>query len=366
MLACREDAESPTAPSLEPNAATEASAPLLFRQLSAGGAHVCGVTTEDKAYCWGNNNAGQLGVGSAAGSGYYVTPIPVAGVRSFRSVSAGTNHTCGVTTGDVLFCWGLNDRGQLGDGTKIDRKRPVRVLTGLRIRQVDAGTLHSCAVTVGDIAYCWGEGRYGELGNGTRISSLAPVRVINRHFTMVSVGYGFSCGVTPTNRGFCWGDDSYGLLGDGSPITSPRTTPVPIAGGLLFREVQAGSNHICGVTTDNQAFCWGNTFYGATGSLPETEHQPTPKLVSGGLAFRSLEAAYYRTCGLTTNDAAYCWGVGVLGPGTLGVSETPTLMPGGLQLRQVTTGRKYTCGVTTNSRGYCWVNGLDPGPIPEP
>jgi len=367
--ACREDTESPTAPAAQPSIAATTAGPLSFRQLSAGGDHICGVTTTDQAYCWGRNAEGQLGVGAAAGAGFYPLPIPVAGGHRFRSVSAGNLHTCGVTTDDVVFCWGLNDYGQLGDGTTSNRRRPVRVAPGVllaHIREVQASWENTCAVSVGDIAFCWGRNQYGQLGDGTQITPrLLPVRVGWHHFTKVSPGFSATCGVTPGGVGFCWGDGNY-AIGDGNPDRGVRLRPTPIAGGLTFRTVDVGFFHACGVTTANQAYCWGINDNGELGSVLEVVHQVTPAPVSGALAFRALETQYYRTCGVTTGNAAYCWGVGVLGSGTLGISPTPALIPGGLHFRQVTTGHSHACGTTTDNVGYCWINGEPPAPVPEP
>src|SRR6266487_4708730 len=132
-LACREDVRSPTAPESEPAlAATATTAALSFRQVSAGEDHTCGVTTADRAYCWGRNFFGQLGDGTTTDR---LTPVAVAGGLRFRHVSTGSNHTCGVTTDDRAFCWGWNHYAQLGDGTTADRLTPGVVAGGRRFRQ---------------------------------------------------------------------------------------------------------------------------------------------------------------------------------------------------------------------------------------
>jgi alpha-tubulin suppressor-like RCC1 family protein len=99
---------------------------LTFATVSAGGNHTCGVTTEGAAYCWGYNNEGQLGNGT---SGRRTSPVAVAGGLTFATVGAGTFHTCGIATEGAAHCWGFNFYGQLGDGTSGDvRVVPVLVL----------------------------------------------------------------------------------------------------------------------------------------------------------------------------------------------------------------------------------------------
>lgn len=127
---------------------TGPAAPLLFTSLSAGGSHTCGLAVSGEAYCWGLNVGGQLGVSdSVAGhcpeswadtSKFCTTnPIAVSGGMRFRSLTAGREHTCGVTEEGIAYCWGTNVGGQLGVGEGIDSTAvPLPVTGGLRLRAV--------------------------------------------------------------------------------------------------------------------------------------------------------------------------------------------------------------------------------------
>ena len=95
----------------------------------------------------------------------------------FTQVSAGSSHTCGVTSDNRLYCWGANNNGRVGDGTKTDRLVPVPIGGALRFRQVSPGFFSTCAVTTDYRAYCWGENDTGQLGDGTLSSHLTPVPV---------------------------------------------------------------------------------------------------------------------------------------------------------------------------------------------
>jgi alpha-tubulin suppressor-like RCC1 family protein len=254
---------------------------LRFRQVSAGAAHTCGVTTDDRAYCWGFNQVGQLGDGTTINR---LTPVAVAGGLRFRQLSPdGSAHTCGVTTDDRAYCWGRNAAvGALGDGTTTDRLTPVAVAGGLSFRQVSAGGFHTCGVTTTNLAYCWGYNADGQLGDSTTTRHLRPVRVAGGHrFLQVNAAGSYTCAVNPFNvnpfnRAFCWGNNFYGQLGDGT--TTTRLTPVRVVGGLPFRQVSAGGVHTCGVTTSDLAYCWGyNNFFGALGDgTLINRRRPTP------------------------------------------------------------------------------------------
>jgi alpha-tubulin suppressor-like RCC1 family protein len=304
-----------------------------FRQVTAGFYHTCAITTDDRAFCWGRNAHGQLGLGTFRDRS---VPTAVVGGLQFRQVSAGDRHTCGATLADRAYCWGRGDNGRLGDGTigeDFERPAPAAVVGGLRFSRVSAGFDHSCGVTTANRAYCWGVNTFGQLGTLEFLSSgssASPVAVAGgRSFNRISAGREFSCAVTTGNRAFCWGNGRVGQVGDGKNFL--RFTPRAVTGGLLFRGVSAGGAHACAVTTDNRAYCWGLNVNGQLGNGTDSFRQLSPGPVVGGLEFRQVEAGGAHTCGVTTGDRAYCWGwngEGRLGDGTTTQRSTPVPVGG--------------------------------------
>ena len=181
-LGCQEDTTPITAPPSKPSAAISVEAGLTFKQLSAGSFHTCGITTTTNvAYCWGNNNYGQLGDGTTTNSN---RPRRVAGGLTWNRLTLGANHTCGVTTTGVTYCWGGNYSGQLGDGTLTNRSTPTRVHTSQlapTLKAVTAGNHHTCAIGASGsyqfVVFCWGWNKYGQLGDGTTADRLTLVPV---------------------------------------------------------------------------------------------------------------------------------------------------------------------------------------------
>ena len=202
-------------------------ATLTFRAVSAGGYHACGVTAAGLAYCWGWNDRGQLGDGTTIDQH---RPVRVAGGASYAAVSTRGGYTCGVTAAGAAYCWGSNSGGQLGDGTFDDRSSPVAVLGSLRFVAVSAGgDRHTCGATTAGAAYCWGRNERGQLGDATTTDRSKPVLVAGEvSFAAVSAGGSHTCGVTAAGAAYCWGSNVLGELGDGTTV-EVRYTPVHVA-----------------------------------------------------------------------------------------------------------------------------------------
>jgi alpha-tubulin suppressor-like RCC1 family protein len=144
--------------------------------VSIGNNHTCASTTIGGAKCWGHNSIGELGNGSPNGS---LTPIDVSGLsNSATGISAGYEHSCAVTTAGEVKCWGGNHDGELGDGTQMGRNVPTNVVDlAAEAVIVSVGYGHSCAVTKRGGIQCWGLNDGGQLGDGTTTSRLTPVKV---------------------------------------------------------------------------------------------------------------------------------------------------------------------------------------------
>ncbi|HUR93237.1 MAG TPA: hypothetical protein VMY76_01550 [Gemmatimonadales bacterium] len=360
---CGQD-ESPVAPEARPAdaspAVAAAVAPLAFVQVSTGINHSCGVTADDRAYCWGYNWKGEVGDGSTT---LRRAPRAVAGGLRFRFVSAGHSFTCGLTTDDRAYCWGSNENGELGIGsTALTQLTPRQVSGSRRYRQLRSGSNYACAVTLADVAFCWGDNFYGQLGIGLASGTNAPVQVKTGGlvFRRVLAGGGHTCGLTADNKAWCWGRNDFGQVGDGARGNS--LAPLPVAGGLTFAQISAGTLHTCGVTTDNRAYCWGRNAAGGVGDGTQFVERDAPVAVAGALRFSGVSAGYEHSCGVTLAKAVYCWGLngdGQQGDNTKGnVRLSPMPVLGGLRFSSMggMSFGPHNCAVTTENRAYCWGN----------
>jgi alpha-tubulin suppressor-like RCC1 family protein len=322
---------------------------LVFTQLTAGPFNTCGLTAAGATYCWGDNASGMLGTSATPGANIY-TPTLVASGASFVAIELGVAHVCGLTAAGVAYCWGNNSNGRLGRVTSGPSPNPTPepVSTTLSFTAIEAGASHTCGLTGAGAAYCWGSNDKGQLGNPDNtgdFNSTNPVPSAvdgGLAFVSLSAAGQFTCGLNAAGSAYCWGDNSSGALGNtqnaGQPLANPA--PLPVSGGLTFTALASGGGHTCGLAGGGEVYCWGSNNNGQLGSgtnLGSTTPNPEPAPVSGVPPFISLTADGTQTCGVASSGAAYCWGnnfwgqLGVaLNSGTSTPTPEPQVVSGGL------------------------------------
>jgi alpha-tubulin suppressor-like RCC1 family protein len=246
---------------------------LVFQKLAAGDNHTCGVAANGAIYCWGDNYNGQLG---DATTNDRLVPALVATNLTFKALASGASHTCAVTTLGAAYCWGWNGNGELGNGTASNISvTPVAVFGGFSFTSLAAGHDHTCGLTTTGVSYCWGSSTNGQLGI-PGLYSLTPAAVTGGLvFQKLVAADDHTCAITNLNNAHCWG---WGGLGIGATVQS--STPVAVAGGLTFQELASGYHFSCGITTSSAAYCWGeNSGSGQLGNGTGVPHS-TPFAVS--------------------------------------------------------------------------------------
>lgn len=165
---------------------------VVFDTLSlvSGALHSCALSAAGAAYCWGSDAYGQLGRGSVGGAA--TVPTAVSGGLTFAKLFAGEYHTCGITSTGEAHCWGRNISGQLGTGSVgAPISAPTAVAGGLSFRALSLGELHSCGILAGadgvrgttatpGTVYCWGDSEYGQAGTGSYRANASPLLVPTR------------------------------------------------------------------------------------------------------------------------------------------------------------------------------------------
>lgn len=361
-----------------------ATATAQFAQVYAGNYFTCGVTTGDRAFCWGFGEDGQRGMGaakSASAPGAAVTTADtIAGpFQTWRQISAGTSYICGISIARQLYCWGRLASGPQSLVPVIPSGGPTQVQS---FQSVSTSDTHSCLITTEGELACQGSGSQGQLGNGGLADQVgyalaavgAPLTA--QRWSAVVTGGAHTCAfmqfnpntaaVAPadsasTSVPWCWGANGSGQLGRGGSLTANSTVPAPITSALAFDSTSlvAGALHTCALSRDGVAYCWGSNAFGQLGkaiSAPARDSLPQIVAMPAGVTkFQKLYAGEYHTCGITDVGATYCWGrnnAGQLGnastttpPGGSLVSVSP---PAGLIWRSLALGELHTCGVAVS------------------
>ncbi|NNF13354.1 MAG: hypothetical protein HKN72_09030 [Gemmatimonadetes bacterium] len=293
-----------------------------FVSLATGASHVCGLDSSGRASCWGANEGGQLGDGTRSDR-----PAPVA-VRTdqirFSTLTAGVTHTCGLAGGGVPVCWGQNLNGQVGDGSRVDRLSPVTVGGGMQFRSLVAGWNHTCGLSDNGNAFCWGLNSDGQLGDGSRLDRLIPELVRAAINSSLAAGSAHTCGISGPQV-LCWGKNDSGQLGDGTTQGRPQPGAVQGLPGPA-RQLAAGAVHTCALMSDGSVYCWGQNLHGQLGN-GSMQNATQATRVAGDVRFSSIHAGGALTCGWSLDGSQYCWGLnqyGQLGDGTRQSRSTPT------------------------------------------
>ena len=237
---------------------------------AARGESTCVVDEAGAVWCWGDNADGQLGNGGTVGT---LSPGKVIGLESgYVAVGIGSRHACALNSQGGVKCWGANALGQVGNGLPDKIFTAPEQVAGLESGVVDivVGSEHTCVITSGGQIKCWGLNGWGQCGVPTS-ATMTPTTVPGlTAIAAVSAGYSHTCAVTKAGGVMCWGRNASGQLGDGTTEVRPSPTPVKdISIGVVA--VMGGSEHTCAYTSENKAMCWGSNVNRMLGNGTNTD-----------------------------------------------------------------------------------------------
>jgi alpha-tubulin suppressor-like RCC1 family protein len=351
--------------------------PSRASAIVSGDEHVCVLDVDGRVYCWGSNLYGQLG--SRSNLTAALTPEPVDLVADARAVhlSAGSHHTCASFADQSLRCWGRNDGRQLGDGTDIDRARPVSVLAAggepvaLAVEQLSSGGGHSCAVDASGRGYCWGEvglprrrttcaeellqALPTELTGSsscTRAESFPARGTLPRSWNQIVTNGVANYGVAQprygtVGRATCWQQpdivrDGYAAHDYGCGLN--QTNDIWTQGLSHVVTISLGATHACAIYQEIEGYgrerevtpvlsCWGNTAFGQTGVPPDSDSpvDPIPTVLPQVERPIDVASGTSHTCAIDGNGSLWCWGAndyGQSGTGHVADLVSPTRVTG--------------------------------------
>ncbi len=329
----------------------------VSRVASAGNGHTCNVRYNGTIACWGQNEHGQLGDGSKKGS---EVPIQVAPDPVWVSVASGARHTCALRNDSWLWCWGWNEHGQLGTGSNQDQYQPLLTGAGSRWTQIAAGGVHSCAIRDDGTLWCWGNNNHGQIGNGSggveEDKVFSPEQIGDATtWSAIAAGEGHTCALRTDGSLWCWGNNSDGQIGDNTTIHP--NTPQEIAAGSTWRSVDTGDFHTCAIRTDGSLWCWGFNQFGQLGD-DTTTRSLAPTRIGEQDDWLAVELGDFHTCARRLDQSIWCWGsnaYGQLGDGTVfEMQKVPVQTTSENRWIDLTAGTAHTCGLWDDESLWCW------------
>lgn len=296
------------------------------------------------------------------------------GLHDVEQMSIGpwALFTCALLSTGEMRCWGINNYGNLGDGTRENRFLPTLVVglpEGQEIAAITPGGRHTCVLFESGRIMCWGMGTNGALGNGSFYSpeedgSPTPVEVteITDGWRLVFAATYHTCAIQENDRAYCWGENEYGNLGNGTFEDS--AVPGEVTGLAEVSSIAGGYHHTCAIDSSGNLLCWGRNDRGQLGNPDAADSSPTPVEVEGiPSRVSAVVPGTFHTCALLENGEVMCWGgndYGELGIGDIGDSDVPVAVSGlPSAALKIASGDKHTCAVLDGGEVWCWGSNND-------
>ena len=332
---------------------------FLKISVGSGGTHTVALDKNGIVWSWGNNGSGQLGDNTVLSKR---TPVSISGAtKTIYEIAAGANHTVALDGTGRAWAWGFNSLGQLGDNTVVSQRTPVSVAgTRKTFCKISAGEAHTVAIDKNGGVWAWGNNNGGRLGDNTNINKSTPVALVGatKTFCKISAGGSVTSGIDKNGRAWGWGTNGSGQVGDNT-ITL-RATPVSVLGLVkTFCEISAGTAHTLAIDKNGRAWGWGNNGQGqlADGSFTQRN---TPVSITGPVrTFCKISAGDGHSVAIDKNGGVWTWGNatnGRLGNNNYIISvTTPVSIKGAVKtFCQITAGLQGVNAIDKNGRAWGW------------
>ncbi|AKJ01174.1 alpha-tubulin suppressor-like RCC1 family protein [Archangium gephyra] len=322
--------------------------------LAAGYSYSVMLKQDGMLWAWGYNAVGQLGDGTTI---QRTTPVQVPGLSNIIDLAAGNAHTLALKQDGTAWVWGNNSGGQLGDGTTTLRPSPAQVPGLSNIIDLAAGNGHTLALKQDGSVWAWGSNSQGQLGDGTLSPRTSPIQVPGlSNIIALAAGGTHSLALKQDGTVWAWGYNNQGQVGDGT--TTYRASPVQVPGLSNVIALAAGT-HSLALKQDGTVWAWGNNANGQLGD-GTTTHRSSPVQVAGISNVIALAAGVLHTLALKQDGTLWAWGDnndGQLGDGTTTRRTSPVQVPGLYNVIALAAGTYHSLALKRD--GTLWACGLN-------
>ena len=356
------------------------------KEISAGARHACALLGSGRAVCWGDNAYGQLGNTSTEVFGARTvmegekSPKPLAAVKS---IVAGSNSTCALVKDEgAVVCFGE----RYGTSKKVN-SLPEKVEIGggsgflVGVRQIGVGRGFACALTKSSQVWCWGQNEHNQLGllatspgltKAAQVEVPYPQQLPLTHVDQITVADSHACALHRDEKTiYCWGNNDSFQLGN----SSSRGTVEQVAIGSNnltlkgVKEVRAGPDRTCIISSRDELFCWGNGVNGLLGNSRVSSVYPTVAKDANHEVLQGLNrlsVGVDHTCFIDQRDKLYCFGMntyGQLGTNLIAAAAITAEEKPIEKVSAIDVSGSRTCVVYGPSQGLGCFGGRDPDPM---
>jgi alpha-tubulin suppressor-like RCC1 family protein len=291
-----------------------------FCQISAGGYKTATIDSSGQVWAWGDNFSGQLGNNSIISER---TPVSILGAKkTFCQIASGRSYISAIDKNGLVWGWGDNDKGQLGNNSIISERTPVSILGAKKtFCKISSGLGTTIVIDKNGQVWGWGDNYGGQLGDNTIISKRTPVTIlgVKKTFCQIAVGGLHTIGLDKNGQVWGWGYNNQGELGDNSIVS--KLTPVSILGAKkTFCHIAAGSQYAVGIDKNGQVWGWGNGYDGQLGNNGAISILTPVSLFGVKKTFCRINCGDMHVAAV--DKYGYLWGWGYNGSGQLGNNST--------------------------------------------
>lgn len=329
-----------------------------FCHIGAGNATTAAIDKNGLIWSWGFNNSGQLGNGANTAQ---CTPVSLAGTRkTFCKISLSNGQTLALDKYGRAWGWGFNANGLLGDNSVTARNTPVSVAGAVKtFCEIAAGSQHALAIDKNGNTWAWGPNESGQLGANIPRSVRTPksIMVATRTFCEIATGGISSYSIDKNGRAWSWGNNGNGRLGDNS--TTARYTPISVLGAVkTFCKIAAGNNYAHAIDKNGRVWGWGFNANGQLGDNSITSRLTPVSVAGAAKTFCIIASGFYHTMVIDKNGRAWGWGsgdLGALGNSDITSRRTPVSVAGAVKtFCKISAGVQFTIAIDKNGRAWGW------------